>query len=413
MTPRTEHPRAESARPRIVWGNAAFLLLTPLAAAVAVPWYVLTRGVTWVEIAACAAAWLTTGLAVTAGYHRLFTHRSWEAPAPVRLLLALLGAAALENSVIAWAAAHRYHHRNVDTDDDPYNARRGFFHSHMGWIMIEGPKHGDTDNVPDLWRDPVCRFQHRHYLALGIGVNAALTVGLGLLTGKLLGMVVFALLLRLVLTHHFTFLINSAAHTWGRQPWSTAHSARDSWLLSLATFGEGYHNYHHTFQSDYRNGALWFNWDPTKWLIWTLSKLGLARGLRRSPADVTLRRRYLQARSALADRLRDADATLDRLLEYGSTSADALRARMTQAGDDVRTALARRLAAAESRCNDALAELTAVRERLQATTASGSAQLRALRRQARRARRQAESALREWVRAGEALLDVWGAPAVV
>ncbi len=407
VAPSPEPPPTAVRRP-VVWSNVAFLVLTPIVAAVAVPWYVLTRGVGWVEIAACVGTWLAVGLGVTAGYHRLFSHRAWDAPAPVRMLLALLGAASFENSVINWAAAHRYHHRHVDTDDDPYNARRGFFYSHMGWIMIEGPKHEDTANVPDLWKDPVCRFQHRHYLALSVGVNAVITVALGLATGNMLGMVVFGLVLRMVLTHHFTFLINSAAHTWGRQPWSTAHSAKDSWFLSLLTFGEGYHNYHHTFQSDYRNGALWYNWDPTKWLIWTLSTLRLARGLRRSPVDVTLRRRFEQSRATLEAKLESAGSALGTIYERGLSSADAVRARVVRAGEDAHAALARRLLEAEQACDEALSELAGVRERLQAAR---SDQMRTLRRQVRRTRRRAEASLRDWLRLAEASLSVWGEPA--
>ncbi len=398
---------------RIVWTNVAFLVLTPLAAAVAVPWYVATHGVSWVEVAACLGLWVAIGLGVTAGYHRLFTHRAWDAPAPVRALLAVLGAAALENSVIAWAAAHRFHHRNVDTDDDPYNPQKGFFYSHMGWILVEGPKHDDLDNVPDLWKDPVCRWQHEHYLAIAVVANLLMTAGLAFVTGRVLGMFVFALLLRIVLTHHFTFLINSAAHMWGRQPWSSGHSARDNWFLSFLTFGEGYHNYHHTFQSDYRNGALWYNWDPTKWLIWTLSRIGLARRLRRHPVDVRLRRRFEHARSTLDDKLAAASATLDGLRARGRARAEAARLAVQHARDDAGAALAERLVAAEHACEQALAELSAVRENWQRSVADARRIVgsRSMRRRLRRARRGAEEALREWRRVADAYLAACTAPA--
>ncbi len=398
---------------RIVWTNVAFLLLTPVAAAIAVPWYVAVRGLSWVEVTACLGLWVAIGLGVTAGYHRLFTHRAWEAPAPVRVVLALLGAAALENSVIAWAAAHRYHHRHVDTGDDPYNPQEGFFYSHMGWVMVEGPKHNDLDNVPDLWKDPVCRWQHQHYLAIAVATNLLITAGLALVTGRILGMIVFALLLRIVLTHHLTFLINSAAHMWGRQPWSSGHSARDNWLLSFLTFGEGYHNYHHTFQSDYRNGALWYNWDPTKWLIWTLSRVGLASRLRRHPVDVRLRRRFEHARSILDDRLAAASTTLDDLRARGRATAEAARLAVQHARDDASIVLAERLLAAERACEEALAELASVREHWQRSVADARRMVdgRAVRRRLRRARRGAEEALREWRRLGEAYLAACTAPA--
>lgn len=372
----------------LVWHNVLFLVLTPVAAAVLIPWYALTVGITWVEIAACLGLWVVTGLSITAGYHRLFAHRSYRAAAPLRALFALLGAAAWQNSIISWAAAHRYHHRNVDTDDDPYNPQEGFWYSHMGWVMIEGPKHDDTANVPDLWADPICRFQHRWYLPLSTAVNLALAIGLGLATGRMLGMLLFALLVRVVLTHHFTFLINSAAHMWGTRRWSTAHSARDNWFLSLFTFGEGYHNYHHTFQADYRNGAHWYSWDPTKWLIWTLSHLGVTGDLRRSPVDVRFQTLYRNARARLEARCEVVAAGVS---ELGAHAAEAVEHEIA--------AVRRRLAAAEQHVEEALAELAAARTRWHAVLRNGRHSVpdaRQVRRSLTATRRRARRALRRW-----------------
>jgi len=350
-------------RPATIWSNVVFFVVWTLATAVAVPWYVATRGVTWVELAACAGLWLVTGLSITAGYHRLFSHRSYSASAPVRMLFALFGAAAFESSIITWSAHHRFHHRHVDTENDPYNVRQGFWHSHMGWLLVRGAKHDDLSNVPDLWKDPICAWQHRHWITIAIVVNLAVTIGLGLATGRLLGMFVFALLLRVLVLHHFTWLINSAAHTWGSQPWSKGHTARDNWLLSLLTFGEGYHNYHHTFQADYRNGPFWYNIDVSKWLIWSLSRAGLARSLRRVPVDITLGKRFEQAR-------RDVEALLADL------------------DDRARTALRERIAPLERLLEDALARLEAARTGLpDADAISPRRAIRAARRAARRAYR--------------------------
>ena len=388
----------ETDRPQrpIVWLNVAFLTLTPLAAAVAVPWYIVARGISWVELAACALMLLVTGLSITAGYHRLFAHRAYAAPAAVRALFAIFGAAAFENSVISWAAAHRFHHRYVDTDDDPYNAQEGFFYSHMGWIMIEGPKHDDTSNVPDLWKDPILRWQHHHIFAIGAAVNIVAVMLLGLLTGNILGMVVFALLLRMVLTHHFTFLINSAAHMWGSQPYSTAHSARDNWFLSFLSFGEGYHNYHHSFQADYRNGPRLYNWDPSKWLIWTMDKVGLASNLRRSPLDVTLGKLFEHARQTFEERLAAIGETVDDW--QASTRNQTAAAREVLRGHVV---------AAERACEDALAELKAARDTLQAKISEGVGVIgrSEVRRKLRRASRSARRALDTWQELGAAYLE--------
>jgi stearoyl-CoA desaturase (delta-9 desaturase) len=359
----------------------------------------------------------------------------------VRAVFAVVGAAAYENSVISWAAAHRYHHRHVDSDDDPYNAQEGFWHSHMGWIMVEGPKHDDTANVPDLWKDPILRWQHRHPILIGTVFNLATTVLLGLLTGRMLGMFVFALLLRLVLTQHFTFLINSAAHMWGSQPYSNAHSARDNWLLSFFTFGEGYHNYHHSFQADYRNGPRLYNWDPSKWLIWVLARLGFASNLRRSPLDVTLGRMFEHARTSFEEHLRAAGETIDgwqasagetldgwqisagETLDGWQTSAGktidgwqaSARAHTTAAGVAVRELLATappealraHILAAERRCEAALEELKAARTGLQAMIAEGASFVarRQLRRRFREAQRAVRTALDHWQALGRAYLD--------
>ena len=389
-----EHSPSAVDRPRrpILWTNAAFLILTPILAMVAVPWYAVSHGIGWTEIAACLGLWLLTGLSVTAGYHRLFSHRSYEAVWPVRLVLVLLGGATWQNSVIAWCAAHRYHHRDVDSEGDPYNPQEGFWYSHMGWVMVEGSRHGDTANVPDLWKDPICRWQHRHYLLISTAVNLGLVLLLGWLTGRMLGMLIFGLLVRVVLTHHFTFLVNSAAHMWGTQPWSKGHSARDNWALSLFTFGEGYHNYHHTFQVDYRNGPLWYNWDPSKWLIWLLASLGLARRLRRNPIDVALGRRFELAHRHFNERLTRLGATLD---DLGGQLADEV--------DVARRALAERFLAAEQQVREALDALADARRTVQQAAANQRASWRVRRRLAT-ARRSTRRALRHWQQVGERYL---------
>ena len=389
MTAKNPESTSRKTHRPVIWSNAVFLTVTPVLALIAVPWYVLTHGVTWVEIAACVFMWVLTGLSITAGYHRLFAHRAYSAPAPVRAVFAVLGAAAYENSVISWAAAHRFHHRFVDTDDDPYNAKEGFFYSHMGWVMVEGSKHDDISNVPDLLKDPILRWQHRHAIAIGTVVNIGSTVVLGLLTGHMLGMFIFAFLLRLVLTQHFTFLINSAAHIWGSQPYSNAHTARDNWFLSLFTFGEGYHNYHHSFQADYRNGPRLYNFDPSKWLIWSLAKLNLASKLRLSPLDVTLGKMFEHAKQTFEERLASAGESLDAWTE------------------SARDTLHEHLMAAEKRCEEALAEVKKTRAELQALVADGAGVIsrRHLRRKLRQANRSAHAALEQWQEIGRAYLE--------
>lgn len=278
-------------RPRILWFNAFFLFLTPLAALILTPLYIYHHGVHWAEPVALVALWYLTGMGITAGYHRMFSHRAWWAPWPVRAALLVFGAAAWQNSAIAWCAGHRYHHKHVDTDEDPYSITEGFMWAHMLWVMVEGVKHDDFDSAPDLVNDPLCAWQHKYYMLISILFNVGVPLLLGLLTGRVWGMLLWAGLIRVVLVHHFTFFINSAAHMWGARPWSQEQTARDNALLAFFTFGEGYHNFHHTFPGDYRNGFRWYQFDPTKWTIGALSAVGLAYDLRRSSIDRRLRRR--------------------------------------------------------------------------------------------------------------------------
>ncbi len=285
----------------INWTNMLLFSLTPLCALTVVPLYGIYYGYDLFEWAVFAAFMVFCGLSITAGYHRLWSHRAYKAHPVLRFLFALGGACALQNDVLTWASDHRRHHRFVDNNDrDPYSAGRGFWFSHIGWILrfYESGK-PDISNVKDLLKDPILRWQHRHYLLLALIMNIGLPALIGWLHKDVVATLLLAGLLRLVISQHVTYLINSVAHMWGRQPYSTSHSARDNALLALVTYGEGYHNYHHAFQWDYRNGIRWWHWDPTKWLIRSLSFVGLTRDLRRcNPASVETARLELQYQRA-------------------------------------------------------------------------------------------------------------------
>lgn len=268
-------------KPRPNFANIAFLSLTFLIALVGTPWYIVAHGLAWPEVITCIALWLAVGISVTAGYHRLFTHKTYQAAWPVRLSLLVFGAAAFENSVINWAADHRIHHSNVDHERDPYNIQRGFWWAHIGWIFYENEPISQTV-VQDLLEDPLVRWQHRWYKELGVAVAFGIPLAVGLATGRVLGCLLIGGVLRVVISHHGTFFINSLCHMVGRQPYSRDHSARDSAVMAALAFGEGYHNYHHSFPFDYRNGIRPWHFDPAKWMIFGFSRLGLTRNLRRA-----------------------------------------------------------------------------------------------------------------------------------
>lgn len=274
-------------KPPLLWLQTSIFSLTMLVAVIGVPWYAISVGFEW---SAWIAFWLyyfATGIAITAGYHRLWSHNSYKAHPILRVILAALGAAAIQNSIIVWASGHRDHHRCVDDPDhDPYSVKRGLWFSHMGW-MLRDYESGIVNlaNVPDIERDPIARFQHDHYIKIVLFMNFAPWMLMGYFTGDYLANFLLVGVLRLVVGHHTTFFINSLAHYWGKQPYSEECTARDNGFLALFTHGEGYHNYHHCFQNDYRNGIRWFHWDPTKWLIFTGSLVGLTSNLRRIPQE--------------------------------------------------------------------------------------------------------------------------------
>lgn len=303
---------AAAAKPPVLWLPLTVFVLSFLVAAIGVPWYGLTHGFS-------ASAWITflvvlwlNGLSITAGYHRLWSHNTYKAHWLLRLPLALFGAATLQNSILVWASGHRRHHRHVDDDErDPYSAGRGLWFSHMGWMLRDYPAgREDFGNARDLQRDPIVMWQHRYYVPIAVAMNLLPALVVGWFTGEYLANLLLAGFLRLVINHHTTFFINSLAHYWGRQPYTEDNSARDNGLIAFFTYGEGYHNFHHLFQSDYRNGVRWWQFDPTKWLIHAASRVGLARDLIRVP-DFKIQQALLDMQFKRAERRLQAAANAD------------------------------------------------------------------------------------------------------
>ena len=305
------------------WLNTLFLLGTLALALVLVPWKLATDGLRWSEVAVFLAMYAAIGLSITVGYHRLFSHRAFQASWPARLAALLIGAAAFQNSALAWCSDHRQHHRFVDdTERDPYPVRKGFWYAHWIWVMEASER--PLEAVADLEHDPLVRWQHRYHFLIGGAVALLPVLAVGLATGNVAGHLIIGLLLRIVATHHSTFLINSAAHWFGSQPYTDANSARDNVVLAPFTFGEGYHNYHHMWQWDYRNGPRWYQWDPAKWIIAAGSWVGLTRGLRRVPDTEVQRARIAMEAKRLAAALA-ADAVPVR------TALKAAQARVDEA----------------------------------------------------------------------------------
>ncbi|MBI3211479.1 MAG: fatty acid desaturase [Simkania negevensis] len=296
------------------WGIIAFILGYHLALLIGLPIYFINHS-------ASVGVWVTTialvyisGMSVTAGYHRLYSHLSYKTNRWVEGVLLFFATIATQGSALKWSYDHRKHHAYVDTDRDPYSIKKGFMFAHLYWMFYRSEPI-DTKVVADLCKNPLLTFQHRYYGILMLFTNSIVFLFVGYLINDYLTSFVFIWGVRLFILHHFTWFINSLAHTWGSKSFSQEHSAVDNYLMSIFTFGEGYHNYHHTFANDYRNGVRWYHFDPTKWLIWTLSKLGLAQGLRRVSHIRIQERIVLERKNELMEMVKKYISTNRTILE--------------------------------------------------------------------------------------------------
>jgi stearoyl-CoA desaturase (delta-9 desaturase) len=319
-------------KPPIILLNSLIFAITGSIAFIGVPLWAYFIGFSATEIAITIILFFFTGISITAGYHRLWSHKAYKAHPIVKVVLAVGGAMTVQNSILHWASDHRVHHRHVDENDkDPYSAKKGFWYSHIGWMLREYQAHryDNYENCRDLQKDKVVMWQHNHYIAIVLIANFGITALLGWLNGSILGMILLAGVFRLVAVHHVTFFINSLAHLWGKQPYTENNTAKDNGVIALFTFGEGYHNYHHIFEYDYRNGIRWWQYDPTKWVIRGLSFFKLTWDLRRTPEE-----RIEKARAEMQFRLANKRASLlpnaDEIKQLLQTEYDILIDRMSE-----------------------------------------------------------------------------------
>ena len=266
---------------KINWLNTLFLTITPLVGIIGTVTLCMNGKVAWQTWVLAALLSFLGGLCITAVYHRLFSHKAYQAIWPVRLFFAVVGAGAFEGSILEWCTDHRNHHRYVDTEKDPYNINQGFWYAHIGWLIYLDPSKRDFSNIEDLQKDWVVRFQHRFYVPLAVIFGFVLPMAIGALWGNALAALGVAGALRITFNHHGTFFINSLCHYMGKRTYAPEQTARDNWLTAIFTLGEGYHNYHHKFPLDYRNGIRSYHFDPTKWVIYSLSLIKCTSNLKR------------------------------------------------------------------------------------------------------------------------------------
>jgi len=286
------------------------------------------------------ALFFITTLSVTAGYHRYFSHCTYKSTPLVETVLLFFSSAASQASALRWSFEHRLHHAFVDTDRDPYSVKKGFWHAHILWLFKK-PAPIDTKVVSDLVKNPRVQFQHKYYLTCMLGSNIILFLLMGWLLNDFVGAFILGWWGRLFVSHHSTWCINSLAHMWGSRYFSKEQSAVDNYIISLITCGEGYHNYHHAFATDYRNGIRWYHFDPTKWLIWTLSKLGLASNLKRMDQLHVKERMVTESKRELMEAIQEY------VSNSFSTKKEELNAYATRISDELSQKLTRLKAVAE------------------------------------------------------------------
>ncbi|KAF2217935.1 hypothetical protein CERZMDRAFT_31589 [Cercospora zeae-maydis SCOH1-5] len=279
------------------WLNVILIVGIPVAGLITAIWTPLR----WQTAVWAVAYYFATGLGITAGYHRLWAHTSYSASLPLKMFLAFVGGGAVEGSIRWWSRDHRAHHRYTDTEKDPYSVRKGLLYSHFGWMLMkQNPKRIGRTDISDLNDDAVVVWQHKHYLKVVLFAGLifpSLVAGLG--WGDWLGGFIYAGILRIFFVQQATFCVNSLAHWLGDQPFDDRNSPRDHVITALVTLGEGYHNFHHEFPSDYRNAIEWHQYDPTKWFIWTMKQFGLAYDLKQFRANEIEKGRLQQQQKKL------------------------------------------------------------------------------------------------------------------
>jgi stearoyl-CoA desaturase (delta-9 desaturase) len=280
-------PVLHETRDRLITGTVT---VVPFLALGIVGWQVWAELLHWRDIVVFAILYLVTGLGVTVGFHRLFTHRSFATKPWMRGIFAAMGSMAIEGPVISWVADHRKHHAFADQPGDPHSphvdhgvgwrgALRGLLHAHMGWLFIHTQRGARKRYAPDLVADPVVRWVDGTFViwALG-GLGAAF--GLGWLIGGTLTAALTGLLwggaVRILVLHHVTYSINSLCHFFGRRRFDTGDESRNLAWLSFLSLGEAWHNNHHAFPTSAAHGLRWWELDLSSLVIRGLERVGLA-----------------------------------------------------------------------------------------------------------------------------------------
>ncbi|KAH7980877.1 hypothetical protein HPB49_019778 [Dermacentor silvarum] len=289
-----ELPAPKPYKMEIVWRNV--LLMGSLHLVSLYGFYLIFFTVQWKTVLAAYILYTLSGIGITAGSHRMWSHKSYKAKLPYRIMMMIFQTMAFQNDIYEWARDHRMHHKYSETTADPHDATRGFFFSHVGWLLVR--KHpdvrakGKTIDMSDLLADPVVRFQRKHYLSMMVLICFVLPAVLPwwLWGESLWNAFLVCSLTRYCFTLNMTWLVNSAAHMWGNRPYDKHISPRQNLVTIVGAHGEGFHNYHHTFPYDYRTSELGCTINTTTWFIDFFAWLGQVYDRKEVPTNVVQRR---------------------------------------------------------------------------------------------------------------------------
>ena len=388
----TIEPSTAPLLPHVVRPSAvAGFLLVHVAAILGV----VLLGFSWTGVAICVASYYLRMFAITAGFHRYFSHRAYRLSRLPQFLMAFLGQTSAQKGVLWWASNHRHHHQYSDRPEDIHSpVQNGFWWSHIGWILSGQYDETDYSRIPDLAKFPELRWLDRNQYAATMVYAVALYAAFGW-TG-----LVYGYFLSTVLLWHGTFTINSVMHLFGRRVFPTADQSRNSMIFALVTMGEGWHNNHHYYPSSAAQGFMWWQVDMSFSLLWLAEKLGLVKGLRRAPSPA-VREALALARSKLditvetSAQAIDGDP-LDQLAARWEGIRDAARVTAHQAFADLEAARLR----AVQRLEVLQADYAAARTRAEA---AASHRLLELRVEIENTRRELHETLVHLVEAAESL----------
>jgi len=241
------------------------------------------RAVHPIDIVLLLSMYIITALGVTAGYHRMLTHRSFQPHPVIKFLFLVMGSMSLEGSALEWASTHTKHHAQADKEGDPHSPVEGFFHAHIGWLF------NDNTAPPEIYarhllKDPIVMFVSRTFF-LWVGISLLVPFLIGGWQGLLWGGLV-----RIFLAHHVTWSVNSVCHTFGKRDFETNDQSRNEWVVGLLGLGEGWHNNHHAFPRSAFHGLRWWQFDFSGYVIWVLERVGLVKDVYRVSPEMLARR---------------------------------------------------------------------------------------------------------------------------